>query len=225
MAALPCRRKLTFYCRDGRPLARLPYRNTWLNHFTFSPDGKTLATSDSDGTILLWDVSGLKGAWPPQLVTYPASELKSLWQRLASKEGHDDAVYELLASPRQAVPFLRARVRSLAMPDLPRLRRQIANLDSDEFEVRESATRELVQFGKLAEDDLRKTLGADSSPEVKRRITELFAHYRIAEELSPEMLQFTGAQRVLELLGTDAATKALREIGCDSQAAAQRQSK
>ena len=39
------------------------------------------------------------------------------------------------------------------------------------------------------------------------------------------MLQVTEARRVLELLGTDAANKVLREISGDSQAAALRQRK
>src|SRR5262249_50280759 len=96
---------------------------------TFSLDGRTLASGGDDGTVLLWDVRGLQGSWPPQLVTYSDRELTALWDRLAdplppeepglgwrSPTARDRAIHQLLATPRQAVPLLGGKLRGDFIP-------------------------------------------------------------------------------------------------------------
>jgi hypothetical protein len=61
-------------------------------------------------------------------------------------------------------------------PDLPRddpLKRLIAGLDSDTFEVREKSSRELSAKGKSIEPVLRQTLADNLSPEHRRRVQAL----------------------------------------------------
>jgi hypothetical protein len=50
------------------------------------------------------------------------------------------------------------------------LARLLSELDSDDFAVREKATRELVQHGERVQAQLRKALQDRPSPEAKRRI-------------------------------------------------------
>jgi hypothetical protein len=52
--------------------------------------------------------------------------------------------------PKQAVPFLNGRLEE-AIPNDTQLRRWIAELDSDDFEARQAADKELTRRGELIE--------------------------------------------------------------------------
>jgi WD40 repeat protein len=202
----------------ARPLGTLPYDQRGpINAAAFRPDGKVLATGGASGTVLLWDVSGLKGDWPPQLVTYSDDELSGMWASLAT--GRDDAVHYLLASPRQAGPFVAARLKTIRLTDPAIISRLVANLDSDDFEKRDTASRELAKLGKVAERALRRALAGKPSAELKRRAKELFEEHRLAEYFSPELYEASAGVRVLELLGTDAARQILQEYARGPQGA------
>jgi hypothetical protein len=56
----------------------------------------------------------------------------------------------LVAAPGQAVPLPQEQLRPARAPDAQRLARLIADLDSEEFSVREKAARELEQLEALA---------------------------------------------------------------------------
>jgi hypothetical protein len=66
-----------------------------------------------------------------------------------------------------------ARVRSPA--PAARIAGWIKDLDSDELQVRESASRELDSQGQAAEAALRQALATTTSPEVKKRVRALLA--------------------------------------------------
>src|SRR5262249_7828132 len=57
--------------------------------------------------------------------------------------------------------------------DSKRLERLIADLDDQQFEVREQATRELAALAERAAPALRKALAGNPSPEVRRRLGAL----------------------------------------------------
>src|SRR5262249_46404862 len=68
------------------------------------------------------------------------------------------AIGKLSASPEQSVPFLAARLKAQPTPDPRRIARLIADLDSDQFKVRQQATEELERLGPRAASALRKAL-------------------------------------------------------------------
>src|SRR5262249_16796312 len=71
----------------------------------------------------------------------------------------------------RAVPFIEKVFGELPkVDDAPAL---IADLDSDQFTVREKAQRELEILGKMAEPALRRALAGGASPEVRRRVERL----------------------------------------------------
>jgi hypothetical protein len=87
----------------------------------------------------------------------------------------------------------------------------VADLDSDSFETRETASKELRRLGRQAEGALRAAVEGDSSAEVKRRAGGLFA--RLEEGvLSADSIRVGRAVAALERMGGPAARRALTEL-------------
>lgn len=89
--------------------------------------------------------------------------------------------------------------------------RLIADLDSEEFTVRQKARAELRRLGERAEAELRKALNGKPTLEARKRIEELLesisASYR-----SPQKLREFRALEVLEHIGTSEAQAVLRTL-------------
>ena len=142
-----------------------------------------------------------------------ADVLDALWQRLAEQEDQEGETSRLLlGTPRQTPAFLAAKIKTVPIPDPAMIRGLVTSLDSEDFQQREAATNELVKLGKLAERDLNKALMTKPSPEMKRRIAELFKEHHLTDTLSPDMRRAALGIRVLEQLGTDAARSVLEDV-------------
>src|SRR5262249_32213803 len=121
------------------------------------------------------------------------------------------AVWALASAPEQAVPLFRERLQKVPATDQgQRIARLIADLDSDEFAVREGATRELQELGRAAEQPLRQALTKGLSLEARRRVEQVLDKLK-AEAASPDALRAPRAVEVLELIGTPEARKVLEE--------------
>jgi hypothetical protein len=136
-------------------------------------------------------------------------DLDAHWSALAGPDAPRAwrAVGALVAAPEQAVPLLKKNLRA-TLPDRALLARLIAALDSDDFEKREQATRELARLGELAEPALRGALKGKPSAELRRRVGRLLEPLR-KQELSGERLREVRAVQVLELTATAAARRVL----------------
>src|SRR5207249_1507202 len=93
----------------------------------------------------------------------------------------------MVAAARSSVTFLAERLRPKEPVENDRLKRLIAELDSDEFKVRTRASQELEELGELAETALRKALAGTLSPEARQRLENLL-HKVEAGILSPKQL-------------------------------------
>src|SRR5262249_25626050 len=100
----------------------------------------------------------------------------------------------------------RARRRPPAPPDRGRLDRLLAALDSDHFDEREAAARELARLGLAAEPALVKAAEAASSPEARRRVG------RLLEGLEPARLRGGRSVEGVEQAGTPAARQVLEDL-------------
>jgi RNA polymerase sigma factor (sigma-70 family) len=177
----------------------------------FAPDGKELATVAEDRTIKLWDLAGR--AAPPRDAA--DGELERWWEDLAGADAA--AAYRAvwsLAGARGAVPFLRQRLRPAAAdPEAARrLARLVADLDHDDFRVREKAAEELEKLGAAAGHELRKALEGKPSPEMRRRVERLLDRLSGPTD-QPEVLRAVRAVEVLEQVGTPEARRVLEALG------------
>src|SRR5262249_5047278 len=179
--------------------------------FAFSADGKVLASGGGDTMILLWDLTGRMrdGRLPEKNLL--AAELAAAWTRLTGEDSAQayQALWTLVASPQQAVPFLKKRLQPAAPVDTERINRLIKSLDDDGLEVREKATAELKKFGEQAEAALRKALAAGPSAEVRLRLESLLEKLGDPSS-SAQRLHALRAVEVLDFIGTPEAQEVLK---------------
>jgi WD40 repeat protein len=205
---------------SGRLLGRLerPPDSGGDSCLAFSPDGTRLAIAGSANTALVCDVLMLLGGALPSAAKLSAAELEDLWADLTGTDGARAyrAIDRLAASPSEGVPFLKRRFRRPPEVDERRLARLIADLDADEFVVREKATRELEGIGPRAEAALRRALEGQPSPESRTRAERLLDKLKSGKlPPSPELVGL----RVLEALehsDSPLARQALTEMAADN---------
>lgn len=79
----------------------------------FSRDGKSLVTSSSDRTALVWDLTGRLAAGVAWGKPLSAAALEAAWTALPGDDAAKayQAIRKLTASPAQTVPFLTARLQ------------------------------------------------------------------------------------------------------------------
>jgi len=155
----------------------------------------------------------------PAVLALPSAEL---WTALADEDPRAAylAMRLLWASPDRALPFLRERMRAVAtreaLDEPARIARLIAELDSDDFAVREKASKMLPAVGKLAEPALRKALASQPSPEARVRIERVLRDIDKGA-VSPDHLRASRALEVLEGIGDDGARQALEALGKEAK--------
>jgi hypothetical protein len=177
----------------------------FIHGLAFSSDGRTLVSGSMDTTALLWD---LRGRRPVR----PLADLETLWKRLTDADAARayQAMLEFATVPEQATPLLRERVHAAQAPDPRRLKQLLADLDSERFEVREHAARQIASIGDLARPALQEMLKGKPSLEVRRRVEQLLHDIKPAN--SPEALRALRAIEVLEHIGTDESRRALEAL-------------
>ncbi len=94
--------------------------------------------------------------------------------------------------------------------DAPRIRRLIADLDSEQFTVREAAVKELEKLDDAAFALLRQALKNKPSLELRRRIEPLLSVPWLVQ--APEKLRQIRAVTVLEQSGDAEARKVLERL-------------
>jgi hypothetical protein len=111
----------------------------------------------------------------------------------------------------ESVALIRKHLQPAAAPDGKRLRELIADLDSEQFAVRDQATKELKALGDRAGLALRKFLEAEASPETRRRLEVLLEKLE-AVELTGESLRAARAVALLESIASADARRHLQSL-------------
>jgi RNA polymerase sigma factor (sigma-70 family) len=184
---------------------------------SFTADGRRLASGGEDRFVRLWAVRGLGQKPRPRQGELVAPDLEALWDDLGAADASRgyQAVWALAAAPRQALPLCRDRLLpppSVRDPQLPqRIARLIADLDANQFEVREKATLALVRLGRAAEPAVREALENPASLEARRRLERVLAPLQDRVP-SADTLRAVRAVEVLEQVGTPEAAEVLKKV-------------
>ena len=179
-----------------------------------SPDGKRLASSTNDTSVLVWD---LEKHTLPALPAKKSSakELDALWNDLAGAEASvaEDALWSLQAQPERALELLQERIRPAEFPTSDRqlVTKLVVALDDDKFEVREKAQQQLEKMGEPIADLLRTASKEAESVEVRERVAEILSKLGPAQR-SGERLRSVRSVRLLEQLATPDARRLLSKL-------------
>jgi WD40 repeat protein len=177
----------------------------------FSPDNQRLATGSYDTTVLVWDLTGRAGKRPAEPLS--SEDLTRFWSDLASEDAARayHAIRTLVLDPGQSVPLLQEQLQPAALVEAKRLGRLIADLDSEQFEVRQRASEELERVGEQAEPALRTALAGEPAPEARRRMERLLGKL-VGPFTSLDQLRTLRAVEVLESIGSTEARRVLEKL-------------
>lgn len=200
--------------RTGKELAVRATDQGLIGFVAFTPDGRFLVTAGTDvrrpiqkgadvvvvgtGTALVWDVGALVKDRPTVPKPGPG-EIEALWRALSGADSATagDAVWRLAAAPDLTLPLLKERLPKVAPGDAgERIAKFLVDLDDDDLEVREKATRELIRLGPAAIGAVRDTLATTKSREVKRRAEEIISRSDTSAVTLEELLLSRGVEIV-----------------------------
>jgi WD40 repeat protein len=196
---------LLFELASGKQVLHHPDNGT--TSLAIAPDGRSAATGLVDTTILVWDLAPATR----QKIELSAADLERLWTDLAGDDAPRAyrAIGTLIADPQRSVPFLREHLQPVK-EDAPRIRRLVADLDSDQFAVRDAAYKELEKMDDAAHGVLRQALKDAKSLELRRRIETLLSDPWVVQ--SPRKLRQIRAIAVLEQIGNAEARRVLEHL-------------
>src|SRR5262249_29242122 len=138
---------------------------------TFAPGGQLLSGSP-DTTVLAWDMR------PPRVAD--SVSLESAWDALASREAGESFRSEgrFLSAPAGSVRLCAEKVNPAAALDPKRVERLLADLDGDDFAVREAASKALAELDEQVTPYLEDTLKSTESEEVRVRVAKVLERRR-----------------------------------------------
>jgi hypothetical protein len=159
------------------------------------------------------DGVGEVNAVTPGQALHDAPPPDQSWADLADENAATgyQAVNDLATDAKHSVPLLREKMRPVPPPNARRIERWMADLDSEEYTVREAAARGLEALAELAGPALRKALQGKPSLEQGLRLERLLQTLS-ARILTPDELRDLRAVEVLERVNTPASRDLLRRL-------------
>jgi WD40 repeat protein len=177
----------------------------------FSADGKQLISASTDKSVASWPSPGWHADGRPRALPLSREDLEALWSGLESVDAAQayQAMGTLVVAGPEPVAFIQQKLKSF--PSAERIARLIADLDSNQFAVRQKASAELENLGDWAEPALKKLLAGKPSLEVSRRAEELLE--KLDQHVpAPRLLRMVRTVQVLERIGTHEAKQVLQAM-------------
>lgn len=195
----------------GKECYRLPEASGLVEHLAFAPDGNKVVTVGASKIALVWRIFGPPPGQQPAALS--AQQQKVLWADLASADASVafGAMHALTASAPSAVALLQRELHPIPRLDAAQRARWIAELDSEDFTVREKASVELEKRGLAIEGALRKALRSRPTLEVRKRLEALLEKLYSLRR-APATIRQERAIEVLEHLATPEARKLLQTL-------------
>jgi len=181
----------------GEEALRLRGHEAQVDTITFGPDGRSVLSSGNDANAYLWSLrpKGMPNSKPP---------MDTQWSDLAA---HSAAkAYRTawaMSEDENAVRFLGQTITAVKPVERAHFEKLIADLNADQFPVREAASKTLLELRDLALPAIEKARKSKLSTETEQRLAAI-----IKADLTPSEIRLTRAIQVLEL----ADTKASRQI-------------
>jgi RNA polymerase sigma factor (sigma-70 family) len=196
----------------GRALAHYRGFSTSVTALAFSPDGAYVAAGLRDSTILVWDARTAVHTASLEVKSLTSDELADCWNALADADAGkaQQAIWTLVAAAKQTVPYLLDRLNPVKPADPAKLQHWIADLDSSEFSVRQTASRELEKLESQAEAPIQKALLGKPSLESRRRLERVLEVVQGVR--GPNTLRVLRAIMVLEKIGSADARRILERL-------------
>ncbi len=196
----------------------------------YSPDDARLAAGRADGTVDFFSLAP-RGWDPSRARSLGPKEIEQLWNDLAAPDAGrgQDAVWTLAAAGDQAVAFLKEHLRPVPAPG-ENVRKLIADLNHDDFAVRQAAAHDLAALGTEIEPELTRALANHPPLETHRRIVALLEAMHRMDLTSAQtralrtvrVLERTGSRQAQALLETLASGGSQARLTQEARAALQR---
>jgi HEAT repeat protein len=168
---------------------------------------------------VVWDSTELPQEEPLPWARLSLKELEVFYSDLQTEDPRE--VYRslgtLILAGNQSVSFLEKRLHPIQPVESQKITRLVADLESDNFAIRQSATTELGKAERQAEPALRQLLAGQHSVEGRRRAERLLS--RLDRTKCPERMQLWLALQALEHIGTPEARKLLASLAAGAPAA------
>lgn len=199
--------------RTGQLVYKSRGHSGWVWGITLSPDESRLVSCGVDGKLMSWDLDGIvRPALKPARLD--AKQRKALLEKLASPDAGTAfrAVCALAGDP-DCLPLLESRLLSPRVngPSAAQINGLIRDLDDDDFDTRQRASKALAAIGPHALPALRRAFTRPPSAEVRKRAERLIEGIDPAE-VPPEDLEALRGVQALEYLGTADAKTLLERL-------------
>lgn len=200
-----------FDLETHKELARFEQHAKDVTALALADNGGRLASADSGGTVLVWDLPARKAETSDQALAQ--ADLDGCWDRLQKQDAAQawSALQQMRKHPASTVDYL-AKVLPVEAKELSQasVEKLVIDLNDDDFKVRQRASSRLEALGTQAESALRTARdGKLDSLELRRRIEKLLeqvekptlapkATFRLLR--SVELLESIGTKEACELI-------------------------
>jgi WD domain, G-beta repeat len=172
----------------------------------FSRDGKSLFAGLGDGSILIFRVPKLT------LAALREETVAACWTAISDDDAGKAyrALGALVTAPKQSVPFLRDHLKPVALADPAKIQKWISDLDSDKFNIRQTAAKELTRLGDQVQEPIKTALKVNISLETRRRLEQILKS--LSDVSGSETVRTIRAIMVLERIGSPDAQTVLEAL-------------